>query len=581
MITAVFIPVRIGSTRLPRKALMEIKGKTLIEHLIDRVKAAKHPDFVVLNTTTEAENDVIEDIAKTSGVRCFRGSVHDIIDRHYQAAKAFGVDFIVNVDGDDVLCDPELIDIIIEAYKKTGDDFIMFKDLPLGATPLGIKFEALKKVRDSKAESNTETGWARYFRESGQFKVKYIEPEEEMRHPEIRMTLDYEEDFQFIKEIYGQLYKNGKIISLKEIMRFLKDNPHIVSINSNADGKYWEYFRKHSRLNLKSDMMKFLIVGLGSMGKRRIRNIQHMKAGDVTGFDISDARRKEAEEKYGIKTTSDISAIDHADAVIISTPPDRHGEYALLAAKSGKHFFVEASVMPEKEIMEANDIAKKKGVVAMPSCTMRFNWRMRKIKELVDSGAIGKVFALQYHMGQWLPDWHPWEDIRSFYAGKRDTGAGREMVPFEMEWLQWIFGDIERIKCMKGKFSQLPVDIDDAYGILVFFKTGILGCLLIDVVSRSPVRRIEVIGDRGTILMDWDENNVKLFNAETKEWSEFTEEERHTEGQYWVKDDMYIDELAHFIDAINKKERLIYTLDDDIKNLRLLLDAEKDSANGK
>jgi predicted dehydrogenase len=329
--------------------------------------------------------------------------------------------------------------------------------------------------------------------------------------------------------------------------------------------------------------MKFLIIGLGSMGKRRIRNLQALGEKDIIGMEPIEERRQQVEKEYEIKTIS--SAKDgfgqNPDAVIISTPPDKHGEYALMAAEHGKHFFVEASVLLEEEIIKANEIAKQKKIVAMPSCTMRFNWRMRKIKELVENNSIGKIIAINYHLGQWLPDWHPWEDIRKFYVGKRETGAGREMVPFELEWMQWIFGPVGKISCITGKFSGLPVDINDVYSLNLVIGGGIVANILIDVVSRYAVRRMEVTGERGSIVMNWDDNDVKLYDADKKEWKKFSEEEKQEQKGYWVKDDMYIDEMRHFLNAVSGKEELIYSMDDDIRNLNILLSAERSSHEGK
>ncbi len=329
--------------------------------------------------------------------------------------------------------------------------------------------------------------------------------------------------------------------------------------------------------------MKFLIVGLGSMGKRRIRNIKHLDAGQIIGVEPNEERRRLVEEEYKIKTVSSVEEglKENPDAFIISTPPDKHGSIALIAAQHGKHFFVEASVILEDEILKANDISKKKNIVAMPSCTMRFNLMIKRIKTLVDSGKTGKVMAIDYHMGQWLPDWHPWEDISKFYVGKKETGAGREMIPFELEWIQWIFGDIERLSCIKGKFSNLPVDIDDIYSINLRFSKGLVGNILIDVVSRNPVRRMEVIGDKGTIIMDWNEKKIRIFDADSKKWENFIEEEKHEQKGYWAKDDMYIEEMRHFINVILGKEILIYNMDEDIRNLKTLLTAEKSSDDGK
>jgi predicted dehydrogenase len=329
--------------------------------------------------------------------------------------------------------------------------------------------------------------------------------------------------------------------------------------------------------------MKFLIVGLGSMGKRRIRNLQDLEAGEIVGLEPNEERRKQVEKEYDIKTVGTIGDgfAANPDAVIISTPPDVHGKYALMAAEHGKPFFIEASVVLENDIVKANEVAKKKKIVAMPSCTMRFNWRMRKIKELVDGGSVGKVVAVNYHMGQWLPDWHKYEDIRKFYVGKKETGAGREMVPFEMEWISWIFGPVRSISCIKGKFSDLPIDIDDVYSLNMKLGDRTIANILIDVISRSAVRRMEIVGDKGTIIMDWNDEKISIYDAETKKWSEVREDEDHPQCGYWAKDDMYIEEMRHFISVMLGKTKLVYTMDDDIRNLTLLLDAEKSSDSGR
>ena len=231
--------------------------------------------------------------------------------------------------------------------------------------------------------------------------------------------------------------------------------------------------------------MKFLIIGLGSMGKRRIRNLQYLGEHDIIGYDINEERRKECEKKYEIKIYDDIhrAMAEDPDALIISTPPDYHIDYELLAAKNNRHFFCEADISTEG-MMELINICKNKNIISAPSATLRFNESILKIKDIVINNKIGNVVAFTYHMGQYLPDWHPWENISNFYVGKRETSATREMVPFELQWLTWIFGDIERLSCLKGKVSSLTVDIDDVYQLILQFKNKILGHLLIDVVSR-------------------------------------------------------------------------------------------------
>lgn len=250
MRAAAFITVRMKSTRLPKKALLKIEGRTTIEHLIDRVKAARLPDVIVLCTSTHPDDEVLMEVAKRSGIEVFRGSPEDKLDRYLQAAKKYGVDFIVNVDGDDVLCDPDLMDKTIKRFKRTQADCIVWRGFPVGAVPTGIKVEALEKVCQLKEEKDTEV-WGGYFTDTGIFKVEYLEADKDLRHPEFRMTLDYPEDLEFFKAVFKKLYVPGKIIPLREVVQMLERNPDIVKINKLAQKMYEERLKEHAKVRLK------------------------------------------------------------------------------------------------------------------------------------------------------------------------------------------------------------------------------------------------------------------------------------------------------------------------------------------
>lgn len=318
------------------------------------------------------------------------------------------------------------------------------------------------------------------------------------------------------------------------------------------------------------------------MGKRRIRNLQYLGYKDILAFEPKEERRLDAETKYNVRTFSNFEdAIKQKpDAIIISTPPNLHTVYSKKAAELGIHFFVEASVINDG-LEEVDRIAKSKGIVAAPSCTMRFKQSIMKMKELISKGSIGKVLGFTYHLGQYLPDWHPWEDISKFYVGRRETGAAREMVCFESEWLTWLFGDVEKIACIKGKFSDMGVDIDDVYAMIYQFKGKLVGTVMVDVVSRVPYRTIRIIGSEGNIVWDWDSATVRMYTASNKSWVEFKETEKIVQEGYWAKDDMYIEEMRCFVDSITGEKPYPYSLSDDIKILGLLIRAEQSSDEGK
>lgn len=255
--SAIFIAVRMKSTRLPRKALLEIKGRTVIEHLIDRLKTAEEPDLVVLCTSTHPDDAVLIDIARKNGIEGFQGSEDDKLERFLGAASKYDIDLIIAVDGDDILCDPVFIDKIIRALISTGTDMVTCNNLPLGIASNGIRVEALKKVCEIKSETDTEV-WGGYFTDSGLFKVEYIEPEDaDLIRPDIRLTLDYPEDYELFKEIFDKLYIPGSVFSLKEVVTLFNNNPQLLEITREVHQQYLKGIQnKVEKIRWQGDQQK-------------------------------------------------------------------------------------------------------------------------------------------------------------------------------------------------------------------------------------------------------------------------------------------------------------------------------------
>jgi spore coat polysaccharide biosynthesis protein SpsF len=247
MNAAVFIPVRLCSAR---KAMKKIQGKPCIQHLVERVKRAKGIDLIVLCTTNNKTDDDLVEMAKQLEIGYFRGSETDILERYNQAARKFSVGNIVNVDGDDIFCEPSFIDITAETLRSTDADCIMWDGAPLGASPIGIRGSALEKICSLKDTSNTETGWTKFFTETGMFCVKHLQPRDpELRDASIRLTLDYEEDLKLFKEIYNNLKEP---FSLKDIVRLLHANPELQKLNENLKDVYMQNFNsKAAKVKLK------------------------------------------------------------------------------------------------------------------------------------------------------------------------------------------------------------------------------------------------------------------------------------------------------------------------------------------
>lgn len=324
--------------------------------------------------------------------------------------------------------------------------------------------------------------------------------------------------------------------------------------------------------------MKVLVLGLGSMGKRRVRNLQALEIEDIIGFDIREDRSKEAEEKYGIQTFDNFedAVKQNPDIFIISVSPDAHIKYQLYAAQHGIHFFTELSVIDEglEKIIE---LVKEKGIIGVPSSTMRFHAAINKIKELIDKNEVGKLCTFTYHSGQYLPDWHPWEKVTDYYVSNKETSGGREMVPFELTWLTWVFGQITHVYGNVSQELDHGAEIDDMYHAILNFKSGLVGSILIDVVTRYAYRTLKVLGEEGNIEWDWNEQDVKLYKSDTQEWQVYKIETLAAAEGYHSKitEEMYIKEIESFLNAVKSKAKYEYSLEEDLKIIRVLYKIEE------
>lgn len=320
-------------------------------------------------------------------------------------------------------------------------------------------------------------------------------------------------------------------------------------------------------------MKKFLVIGLGSMGKRRIRCLQVLgvPCKNIYGIDKRVDRCKEAEEKYGICIVNDESEIDFSEveAVVVSLPPDKHFEGIKIALKHDKPVFVEASVVLEevKEIKENN----KNNVFIAPSCTFVFHPVIKKIKRIVKYREYGKVCNFSYHSGQYLPDWHPWESVNEFYVSDRITGGAREIVPYELTWITDVFGYPKEVKGYFRKTINIDCDIEDSYVCSLDYG-DMVGSLLVDVVGRNALRNLVINFENAQLQWRCDTNQLEIYEAQTGSWKSIEIENLiHEEGYNKnINENMYIDEIDAFLKGIQDQQFYPNTIEKDIKTLELL-----------
>jgi spore coat polysaccharide biosynthesis protein SpsF (cytidylyltransferase family) len=230
------IQVRLSSSRLPNKALIDICGKKSIERVLEQIKKSKFVDDIVVATSDEECNLPLISFLKQKNINYFAGDLLNIVKRFIDAATPFKPSDIVRVCGDSPLISFEMIDFIIESHLLTNSDYTSseYGLLPTGVMSEIINFNALKKLYSFDMDFSYSEYLTYYFRNNPtNFKINLINIPAEYNHPEYRLTLDYPEDLELIKCIYSNLLKSKAEISLINILNFLKNNSELTQVNSN------------------------------------------------------------------------------------------------------------------------------------------------------------------------------------------------------------------------------------------------------------------------------------------------------------------------------------------------------------
>jgi spore coat polysaccharide biosynthesis protein SpsF (cytidylyltransferase family) len=203
--------------------------------------------MVCLATSDDPRDAVLTEIAESEGALAFRGSADDKLLRYRDAARTHGIDFVVIVDGDDPFISISHIDRIIDHAASNAGDFIMFDNLPLGATGFGLRVSALEQVCGSRPESDTEV-WGSLFTEDPAYTcVSLSESDILLARPEVRMTLDYPEDYEFFSTIVA--HKAAEDVTFEWVMEYLADHPEIVEINRDIQAAFEAHLKKSSPNN--------------------------------------------------------------------------------------------------------------------------------------------------------------------------------------------------------------------------------------------------------------------------------------------------------------------------------------------
>ena len=325
--------------------------------------------------------------------------------------------------------------------------------------------------------------------------------------------------------------------------------------------------------------MRIVVIGMGSMGRRRARLLLGMGGHEVVGVDLDADRRAQAQEELQIPTYASLEdaalAVD-LEAAVISTGPLTHAGIVSDCLDNHLHVFTELNLVDDGYEENAAK-AEEQGLVWFPSSTFVYRREVEEIQKMIS--AKGTVGAWTYHVGQYLPDWHPWEDYKNFFVANERTSGVRELLAVELPWLVKIFGPIAEAYPVSGKISDLDVSYNDACAIAIKHESGAIGMLMIDVVCRTAVRDFTFTNEECYLTWDGTPTGLKSLDIDTHEMVSVDvygnkSAEQLSDYARFIVEDAYRSELEAFLETAQGHSAMRWSLDEDAEVISLINEIE-------
>lgn len=315
---------------------------------------------------------------------------------------------------------------------------------------------------------------------------------------------------------------------------------------------------------------RVLVVGSGSIGRRHLRNLHALGIRCLAGCDPDPDRLSPMVKELGVQPfVSFEEAIlgTKPDLVFICTPPVFHVPQALRAVRAGAHVFIEKPLSHSLAGVDELIIeAEARQRIVQVGYNLRFHPGLQKLKQLVDEGAVGQILWAQAEIGQYLPDWRPWQDYRQSYTARRVLGGGILLdASHEIDYILWLLGQPSEVICLAGKVSNLEVDVEDCVTLLLRFTSGTQADIHMDFIQRSYTRSCKLAGERGSLIWDYSGNQVRVYLADQGEWQSLP--------YSFETNQMYMHEIEHFLSCITDRKEVLVNLKQGRQTLAVALAA--------
>jgi predicted dehydrogenase len=316
---------------------------------------------------------------------------------------------------------------------------------------------------------------------------------------------------------------------------------------------------------------RVLIAGLGSIGRRHLANLRALGCTDFVFYRTNRATVKNDDLQDGPTVTDLDEALAMEPRIaIVANPTSKHMEVALAAARAGCHLLIEKPLSHTMEgAEELAKIARQKNLTVMIGCQFRFHPLLVSLRRQLMEDRIGQVLGARAEWGEYLPDWHPWEDYRKSYSARGDLGGGVVLTLIHpLDYLYWLFGPVKTVQAAIRDVPRLDTAADDWADITLEFESSVIAQVHLDYIQKPPVHTLSVWGDRGRAV--WN------FHAGTLDWiSHDGQQQTERVPGGFERNTMFIDEMRHFLTAVDRGEASDIPLADGIVVLDVALRAKQ------
>jgi predicted dehydrogenase len=315
--------------------------------------------------------------------------------------------------------------------------------------------------------------------------------------------------------------------------------------------------------------MKFLIAGLGSIGRRHLRNLRTLGEQDILLYRTHQATLPE-DDLAGLLVETDLrrALAQEPEAVIVANPTALHLETAIAAAEAGCHILLEKPISHSLEgVKRLEEAAQRSGSRILVGFQFRFHPTLRKAAELLGAGALGRILSVRAHWGEYLPNWHPWEDYKKSYAARGDLGGGVILtLCHPLDYLRMLLGEVQALWALTSA-TNFGLAVEDTAEIGLRFNSGAIGSVHLDYNQQPGAHRLEIIGSDGTLAWDNATGLLRRYLPANKEWEDYPA------PAGFERNVMFVEEMRHFIQVARGEADSLCTLADGKRALELALAA--------